>query len=171
MKSCWKSKACGNPLCVFLKRSLSGYHTQGNLPAYTKFFTGKNVLDIQQLQANQIDINSTVSSHLLGSPAQSCMKACRAEPNHSGECFPCRLLQVTGKMPGGGVVRSGGSDASSWPHRVSSLEASCPLWILLRTSHWEPVSFTHLQPLSSVPGRNDGFQLGLQHTHDNSHKD
>lgn len=100
---------------VILKRSLSGYHTQGNLPAYTKLFIGKNVLDIQQLQANQIDINSTVSSHLLGSPAQSCVKAWRTEPKRSRHCFPGRLWQAT-------VGTAGGFDASSWPHRAS-LEA------------------------------------------------
>lgn len=98
MKSYWKSQVCGNPLCflVFvLKRLLSGYYTQGNLPAYTKFFTGRNVLDTHQLR-RPFSMNTTVSSHLLESPVQSCMKASREEPNHSKDWTPGRLQQVPG---------------------------------------------------------------------------
>lgn len=155
-------------LCVFLKRSLSGYHTQGNLPAYTKFFTGKNVLDIQQLQANQIDINSRARSHLLGSPAQGCVRARRAEET-AARCLPGRLPQGPGKGPGVAGPGQEGSDAASWTHRAS-LEArgkqrgSKGEAGFLCEFYFQPriVSFTpHRQPLPSVPGRNDDFQLDL----------
>lgn len=156
MKSCCESKACGNPLLLWKGHSLVTtlkeicQHIQNSS-------LEKNVLDTQQLQANQIDINSTVSSHLLGSPAQSCVKAWGTEPSRGRHCFPGRLRQGTGEIPG--KVQQEGLDVSSWPHRASLKarweQASC----VNSTSNHDHLSLAEMMTSS----------WNWQHTHDNPH--
>lgn len=85
-------------------RLLSGYHDQGNLTVYIKFLIGKNVLDRQQVLANQTDINPTVSSHFPGGAVRSCTKASTGRTNpQQRRCFPdrrCRRQQAQGQERG-----------------------------------------------------------------------
>lgn len=80
------------------KRSLSGYHNQGICQYTQNSLLEKNLLDIHQLPANQTDINTTVSSHLSGNPAQSCMKASRGRTKSTAEMLLFRYTVAAGDM-------------------------------------------------------------------------
>jgi hypothetical protein len=89
------------------------------LPVYTKFFAGKNLLAIHQLLANQTDINTTVSRHLLGNPVQRCIKASRAahDPWQRYCLSDILLLQATGPSARS-KGREGLEATTPQPHRA-----------------------------------------------------
>lgn len=86
-------------LFVFCFLSWKGYSLVTTLKEICQHTQNSSLEEVCRIYTSYVDhsgMNTTVSSHLLDSPVQSCTKASREEPNHSKDWTPGRLQQVPG---------------------------------------------------------------------------
>lgn len=86
-------------LFVFWFLSWKGYSLVTTLKEICQHTQNSSLEEMCWIYTSYVDhsgMNTTVSSHLLESPVQSCTKASREEPNHSKDWTPGRPQQVPG---------------------------------------------------------------------------